>query len=77
MLLLAAAWVVPAAAGAALTADQIRIRNHSAFVRVVVDFSGGTLHSNDVESSDPQPFDGSARVRVTPCGESCTRLSGW
>jgi hypothetical protein len=56
MLLLAAAWVVPAAAGAALTADQIRIGNHSAFVRVVVDFSGG-LHSNDVESPDPQPFD--------------------
>jgi len=68
LLLLAAVWVLPAAAGAALTADQIRIGNHPAFVRVVVDFSGGTLHSNDVESPDPQPFDGSARVRVTHAG---------
>src|SRR5262245_54758630 len=68
LLLLAAAWVVPASAGAALSAEQIRIGNHPAFVRVVVDFSGGTLHSNDVESPDPQPFDGSARVRVTRSG---------
>ena len=48
-----------------LTATQIRIGNHPAFVRVVVDFTGGTLHRNDVESPDPQPFDGRARVRVT------------
>ena len=67
-LVLAVAWVVPAAASAALTATQIRIGNHPAFVRVVVDVSGGTLHANDVESPDPMPFDGRARVRVTHIG---------
>ena len=67
-LVLAVAWVLPAAASAALTATQIRIGNHPAFVRVVVDFTGGTLHQNDVESPDPQPFDGRARVRVTRIG---------
>jgi hypothetical protein len=68
MLLLAVGFVLPAAASAALTATQIRIGNHPAFVRVVVDFSGGTLHANDVESPDPAPFDGRARVRVTNPG---------
>jgi hypothetical protein len=67
-LLLALAWAAPAAASAALKATQIRIGNHPAFVRVVVDFTGGTLHANDVESPDPQPFDGRARVRVTDAG---------
>jgi hypothetical protein len=72
LLLLAAAWVVPAAASAALTATQIRIGNHPAFVRVVVDFNGGTLHANDVESPDPMSFDGRARVRVTDPGVTTT-----
>jgi Immunoglobulin-like domain of bacterial spore germination len=64
----AVAWVIPSAAAAALTATQIRIGNHPAFVRVVVDFTGGTLNSNAVESPDPAPFDGRARVRVTGSG---------
>ena len=68
VLVLGVAWVLPAAASAALTATQIRIGNHPAFVRVVVDFTGGTLQRNDVESPDPQPFDGRARVRVTRVG---------
>jgi hypothetical protein len=72
LLLPAAAGVVPAAASAALTATQIRIGNHPAFVRVVVDFRGGTLHANDVESPDPMPFDGRARVRVTDPGVTTT-----
>jgi len=67
-LLLGLACALPVVASAALTATQIRIGNHPAFVRVVVDFTGGTLHANDVESPDPQPFDGSARVRVTSAG---------
>lgn len=71
-LLAALTWVVPTVASAALTAKQIRIGNHPAFVRVVVDFTGGTLHANDVESPDPSPFDGSARVRVTDSGISTT-----
>jgi hypothetical protein len=68
VLALGVAWALPAAASAALTATQIRIGNHPAFVRVVVDFTGGTLHRNDVESPDPQPFNGRARVRVTRVG---------
>ena len=68
VLVLGVAWVLPAAASAGLTATQIRIGNHPAFVRVVVDFTGGTLQRNDVESPDPQPFDGRARVRVTRVG---------
>jgi hypothetical protein len=67
-LALAVVWVLPATASAALTATHIRIGDHPAFVRVVVDFTGGTLHRNDVESPDPQPFDGRARVRVTRTG---------
>ena len=59
---------LPAAASAALTATQIRIGDHPAFVRVVVDFTGGTLRSNQVESPDAAPFDGRARVRVTHAG---------
>jgi len=68
VLAIAVASALPAAASAALTATQIRIGDHPAFVRVVVDFTGGTLHRNDVESPDPQPFDGRARVRVTRVG---------
>ncbi len=71
-LLVALASFAPAAASAALTATQIRIGNHPAFVRVVVDFTGGTLNSNDVESPDPLPFDGGARVRVTDPGVATT-----
>jgi hypothetical protein len=72
MLLVAAAALAPAAASAALTATQIRIGNHPAFVRVVVDFTGGTLHANDVESPDPNPFDGRSRVRITHAGIATT-----
>jgi len=72
MLLAAAAALAPTAASAALTATQIRIGNHPAFVRIVVDFSGGTLHGNDVESPDPLPFDGRARVRITDAGIDTT-----
>ena len=68
VLVLSLGMAVPAAASAALTATQIRIGDHPAFVRVVVDFSGGTLNANAVESPDPNPFDGRARVRVTGSG---------
>jgi hypothetical protein len=72
VLVIGAAWALPAAASAALKATQIRIGNHPGLVRVVVDFTGGTLHRNDVESPDPQPFDGRARVRVTDPGVTTT-----
>jgi hypothetical protein len=64
--LVASLVLVPGAAAAPLTATKIRIGNHAAFVRVVVDFSGGTVQFNEVEASDPNPFgDGFVRVRVT------------
>ena len=71
-LLVALAAFAPAAASAALTATQSRSGNHPAFGRVVVDFSGGTLMSKDVESPDPLRCDGGARVRVTDPGVTTT-----
>jgi hypothetical protein len=58
------AW--PSAAGAVvdLTAVETRIADHPAFVRVVVDFADGTLVRNEVQTTDPSPFDGTVRVRV-------------
>lgn len=48
-----------------LTAFRTRIADHPAFVRVVVDFTDGTLGSNDSEAADPDPFpDGRATVDV-------------
>ena len=48
-----------------LTAFRARIADHPAFVRVVVDFTDGTLGFNDSEAADPDPFpDGRASVDV-------------
>ncbi len=56
-------------APAAVNATKIRIGDHPAFVRVVVDFTGGRLGSPNVEATDPRPFaDGRARVLVTKPG---------
>src|SRR3954468_14550868 len=53
------------AARAPLTATKIRIADHPGFVRVVVDFSGGTVQFNELEATDPDPFaDGSVRIRL-------------
>ena len=54
----------------ALTATGARIGAHPGFVRVVVDFSGGTLQVNDADATDPSPFDGTARVDVRSAGIS-------
>jgi hypothetical protein len=60
---------LPGRADAALTATDIRIGNHPAFVRIVVDFGGGRLRSPDVEATDPFPFpDGRALVEVSKPG---------
>ena len=58
------AW--PAAAGAVvdLTAVGTRVADHPAYVRVVVDFTDGTLRHDEVRTVDPRPFDGTARLRV-------------
>jgi hypothetical protein len=47
-----------------LTADGIRIGDHPAFVRTVVDFADGWLTDRQVESSDANPFDGAAQLRL-------------
>ncbi|HEU4973704.1 MAG TPA: Gmad2 immunoglobulin-like domain-containing protein [Baekduia sp.] len=72
VLITAAALVVtalaaPAPAGATvnLTAYRTRIGDHPAFVRVVVDFTDGTINAPTVMASDPDPYpDGRVRVAV-------------
>lgn len=52
----------------AITATDARIAQHPGFVRVVVDFTGGTLNVNDADATDPSPSDGTARVVVRRTG---------
>jgi hypothetical protein len=59
-LLLAA---LPASAAAAVTATKIRIGSHRGFVRVVVDFTGGSVRGNDVELAAGN-IDGTGRARL-------------
>lgn len=65
--LLAAASIAGSAAGGSsdpLTALRVRIGDHPAFVRAVVDFGGGTFTESAVTATDPGPFDGGAGVRL-------------
>jgi hypothetical protein len=55
-------------AATVLTATRIRSATHPAFVRVVVDFSGGAVTFNTTNATDPNPFDGTARVQVERAG---------
>jgi hypothetical protein len=56
---------LPGRAEGAVTATDIRIGSHPAFVRVVIDFTGGRVRLRDVFATDPSPFgDGRARVAV-------------
>jgi immunoglobulin-like protein involved in spore germination len=60
---IAAAVLAPPASAAPLTATQIRIGDHPGFVRVVVDFTGGTVQAGEVVATDPNPFpDGFVRL---------------
>jgi hypothetical protein len=70
------ALVLPQAASAApLTATQIRVADHPGFVRVVVDFSGGTVQFNELEATDPDPFaDGFVRIRLIHPGVKTTAM---
>ncbi len=65
---LAAAAALSSPAGAALTATDIRIGKHPAFVRVVVDFTGGRLQDNQTLAIDPNPFGGRSAIEVTGSG---------
>jgi hypothetical protein len=71
--LVACAVLPQAAAAAPLTATQIRIGDHPGFVRVVVDFSGGTVAFNELEATDPDPFpDGFVRLPMVHPGIKTT-----
>ena len=65
---LAAASALPAPAAAALTATDIRIGSHPAFVRVVVEFTGGGLEPRHTFATDPNPFGGRSAVEITKRG---------
>jgi hypothetical protein len=65
--------VPQAAAVAPLTAASIRIGDHPAFVRVVVDFTGGTVEPGEVVATDPDPFaDGFVRLPMVHPGIKTT-----
>ena len=58
-----------AAPASALTARSIRVADHPAYVRVVVDFTGGRVEPGEVVATDPDPFpDGFARLPLTRAG---------
>jgi Immunoglobulin-like domain of bacterial spore germination len=72
LVLLAGAGLAPEAS-AALTAREIRIADHPAFVRVVVDFTGGRVEPGEVNATDPNPFpDGFVRLPLTRPGVRTT-----
>ena len=69
--LAAGAALAPAAlpGSAPLTATQIRIADHPGFVRVVVEFTGGTVLTGEIVASDPNPFpDGDVRLPLRRAG---------
>ncbi len=74
---LAAALLVVACAAVSLAIEPagahhavgVRLGDHAAFVRMVVDFTQGPLRFHEVDATDPQPFgDGLARLRVSSPG---------
>ena len=65
--------VLPASASAALTATKIRIGSHTGFVRVVIDFTGGTITDNNVElASGTIDSTGNARLEIAKAGAMTT-----
>jgi len=57
-----------AAGPTALTAADVRIGDHPAYVRAVVDFVGGTLSFPQLQASEAPLFDGSTSVRLSHAG---------
>lgn len=69
-LLLAA---LPASASAAVTATKIQIGSHRGFVRVVVQFTGGTITGNNIElAAGDVDRTGRARLEITKSGALTT-----
>ncbi|MGZ4305456.1 MAG: Gmad2 immunoglobulin-like domain-containing protein [Solirubrobacteraceae bacterium] len=65
LLISACAALLLAAVAGACTAVGVRFGDHPAYVRAVVDFSGGSIATRNVDATDPNPFDGSAALRVS------------
>jgi hypothetical protein len=64
---------LPASASAALTAKRIRVAGHTGFVRVVIDFTGGTLGFNEVDlAAGNIDAQGRARLEITKAGALTT-----
>ena len=70
VLVLAVASVLPAAASAALTATQIRVGNHPAFVRVVVDFTRRDVASETTWSRPIRSRSTAVRAFASPVSAS-------
>ena len=68
LLAIVLAAALPAPASAALTASDVRIGAQPAFVRVVVDVTGGRAEFNEVEATDHVVADGSGRVDIDHAG---------
>lgn len=69
---IALAAAAPAEA-APLTAVGVRTADHPGFVRVIVDFTGGTVREFDVVATDPNPFrDGVVRLPLSRAGVRTT-----
>jgi hypothetical protein len=68
LLAVAVAAALPAPASAALTASDVRIGAQPAFVRVVVDVTGGRAEFNEVDATDHVVADGSGRVDISHPG---------
>ncbi len=68
VLAIVAVAALPAPASAALTASDVRIGAQPAFVRVVVDMTGGKAAFNEVDATDPRIADRNARVDISHPG---------
>ena len=66
----ATAGVAPGAQATRLTATEIRVADHPAFVRAVIDFAHGKIPrpSETLVAADPEPFDGVASVSLSVPG---------
>ena len=71
LLAIVAAAALPSQASAALTASDVRIGAQPAFVRVVVDFTGGRVEFNETEATDPSSRTAArASTSATPASSS-------
>lgn len=63
-----------AAVAGACVAVAVRFGDHPAYARAVIQFTDGTIGLGNVQATDPDPFNGSAALRVSRTGIG-TRVS--